>query len=285
VNSLNLRKDDFYVPILGLLERLGGSASIEEIEAQLIEEFQFSPDDLGTVYEKSGALVIPDKISWSRSYLKLAGLVNNERRGVWVLTDEGRQCLAGGLPEVARQVSEAVKAYNSARTASLARTGPTGDDEDSEPESWADKLLMMMQRIEPAEFERLCQRLLRESGFTRVEVTGKSGDGGIDGQGVLRVNLVSFHVLFQCKRYLGSVGAGVIRDFRGAMQGRADKGLVITTGTFTSDARREATRDGAPAIDLIDGEALCLLLKERGLGVKIKLVEEVSVDESFFAEL
>jgi restriction system protein len=129
--------------------------------------------------------------------------------------------------------------------------------------------------------------LLREHGFTRVEVTGKSGDGGIDGQGVLRVNLVSFHVLFQCKRYKGSVGASTIRDFRGAMQGRADKGLVITTGTFTPDARREATRDGAPAIDLIDGEALCDLLREVGLGVVVRPVTtyEVSVDQAFFDEV
>ncbi|WP_206528489.1 restriction endonuclease, partial [Mesorhizobium sp. M7A.F.Ca.CA.002.05.1.1] len=117
--------------------------------------------------------------------------------------------------------------------------------------------------LDPAAFERLCQRILREAGFIKVEVTGRSGDGGIDGTGVLRVNLLSFHVLFQCKRWKGSVGSGVVRDFRGAMVGRADKGLVITTGTFTADARREAVRDGAPAIDLIDGDGLCDLLKDQ----------------------
>ncbi len=148
--------------------------------------------------------------------------------------------------------------------------------------AWADRLLEVLGGIEPAAFERLCQRILRESGFTRVEVTGRSGDGGIDGIGVLRVNLVSFHVLFQSKRWKGSVGAGVIRDFRGAMVGRADKGLVITTGTFTAEARREATRDGAPAIDLVDGEALCGLLKDLKLGLKVQLVEHVEVDASFF---
>ena len=127
---------------------------------------------------------------------------------------------------------------------------------------------------------------MRESGFTRVEVTGKSGDGGIDGgAGVLRMNLISFQVLFQCKRWKGSVGSEVVRNFRGAMQGRADKGLIITTGTFTADARKEATRDGAPAIDLIDGEALCLLLKDLKLGVRVetRMVEDVTVDERFFA--
>lgn len=113
-------------------------------------------------------------------------------------------------------------------------------------------------------------------------MTGKSGDGGIDGIGVLRMNLVSFQVLFQCKRWKGAVGASVVRDFRGAMVGRADKGLIITTGTFTAEARREATRDGAPAIDLIDGEYLCQLLKERRLGVGVQMVEEITVDDAFF---
>jgi restriction system protein len=128
--------------------------------------------------------------------------------------------------------------------------------------------------------ERLCQRILRESGFVKVEVTGRGGDGGIDGTGVLRINLLSFQVLFQSKRYRGSVGSSVVRDFRGAMVGRADKGLIITTGTFTAEARKEATRDGAPAIDLVDGDALCDLLKSLKIGVKIEIVESVSVDQN-----
>jgi restriction system protein len=150
---------------------------------------------------------------------------------------------------------------------------------------WTERLLGVIGQIEPAAFERLCQRLLRESGFIKVEVTGRPSDGGIDGIGVLRMNLVSFQVLFQCKRYKGTVGAGVVRDFRGAMVGRADKGLIITTGTFTSDARKEATRDGAPAIDLIDGENLCILLKDRRLGVQVQLVEEINVDDKFFKSI
>ncbi|WP_207775467.1 restriction endonuclease [Thalassobacter stenotrophicus] len=139
--------------------------------------------------------------------------------------------------------------------------------------------------IEPDAFERLSQRLLRESGFTKVEVRGKTGDGGIDGVGVLRVNLVSFQVYFQCKRWKGSVGSREIRDFRGALQGRADKGLFITTGTFTAQASDEATRDGAIAIDLIDGERLCDLLKENGLGVTSKMIEHVEINSSWFADI
>jgi restriction system protein len=150
---------------------------------------------------------------------------------------------------------------------------------------WKDKLLGVLRNLQPEAFERLAQRVLREAGFIKVEVTGRSGDGGIDGIGVLRVNLLSFHVLFQCKRYQSSVGAGVIRDFRGAMVGRSDKGVVITTGTFTPDAKREATRDGAPPIDLIDGDQLCDLLKDLKLGVRTEMVEQVNVESGWFAEV
>jgi restriction system protein len=149
---------------------------------------------------------------------------------------------------------------------------------------WQDRLLECLLKMKPAAFERLCQRILKESGFIKVDVTGRSGDGGIDGIGVLRLNLLSFHVFFQCKRWKGSVGAPVIRDFRGAMVGRADKGLVMTTGTFSTDARKEATRDGAPAIDLVDGETLCELLKSLNIGVSIRKVEHVLVDQHVFLE-
>ena len=151
---------------------------------------------------------------------------------------------------------------------------------------WQDNLLSILYAISPNAFERLTQRLLRESGFTQVEVTGKVGDGGIDGKGIVKINgFLSFHIIFQCKRYKGSVSASQIRDFRGAMQGRADKGLVITTGNFTRDAIKEATRDGAPPIDLIDGELLCEKLKEMQLGVQIKQVEIIEVDKEWFDKI
>jgi restriction system protein len=285
-----IKKDDFYLPTLYVLRDLGGSASIEEIEEKLIDLFAFSQTDLDATYPTSGDNIITDKMAWARSYLKFPGFVSNDSKGVWVLTEAGRTAAAQTLDAVRRQIRDAKAARRAEQLKAKALSAPVNAGEDDSEESaigWSDQLLAKLQSIEPAAFERLCQRLLREHGFTRVEVTGKSGDGGIDGQGVLRVNLVSFHVLFQCKRYKGSVSSGTIRDFRGAMQGRADKGLVITTGTFTPDARREATRDGAPAIDLIDGEALCELLKDVGLGVSVRPVTtyEISVDEAFFDEI
>ena len=250
-------------------------------------------------YETSGDNVITDKMSWARSYLKFPEFISNESRGVWVLTEAGRAAADLPLDTVRRMIREAKAKRRAAQLAERAAMANdldaliddlSSDAEEAQEEGtidWSDALLAKLKTMPPDGFERLAQRLLRESGFVRVEVTGKSGDGGIDGSGVLRMNLISFQVLFQCKRYAGSVPSGTVRDFRGAMQGRADKGLIITTGTFTADARKEATRDGAPAIDLIDGEALCQLLKERGLGVRVREVvrEEVTLVPEFFDEI
>lgn len=291
------KSDDLMVPTLRAIAAFGGSASIDEIQERLIAECGFSEAQLARVYPRSGGAVLPDRMSWARSFLRMAGLLDNPSKGVWVITEEGRDAIDGDADAVRERARSAHRALNRARKAAEAakprgggairdRRASDGNDKGKgwRDEDWPDRLLTTLRRMAPAAFERLCQRLLRESGFVRVQVTGKSGDGGIDGTGVLRVNLISFHVLFQCKRYAGSVGAGTVRDFRGAMQGRADKGLIITTGTFTAEARREATRDGAPAIDLIDGETLCLLLKDLRLGVAVsqRVVEEVAVDRTFF---
>ena len=147
--------------------------------------------------------------------------------------------------------------------------------------TYRELLLERIRGLRPSGFERLTQRLLRESGFSQVEVTGKSGDGGIDGSGTLSLNkLISIRVLFQCKKYRGSVGSEAVRNFRGAMQGRADYGLILTTGSFTADARREASRDGVSPIELIDGERLIDLMKDLQLG--LKPVQTFIIDETFF---
>jgi restriction system protein len=283
--------EDFYFPVLSCIDQLGGSGQIAEIDAAAAEFLNLKQDALDARYPKSGSLIIPDRTSWARTYLRIGGLLKSEGRGLWVITDAGREALAKGEAEVRELIRVAGNEYNRLQLAkkanekayklSMVQSGEMPDEEGA----WSDLLLAKVQTIDPYGFERLCQLLLRKNGFTSVEVTGKTGDGGIDGKGVVRVNLVSFHVLFQCKRYQGSVSTGTVRDFRGAMQGRADKGLIITTGTFTPDARREATRDGAPAIDLIDGQALCELLKDNELGVRVEMVEQVTLLPEFFDEI
>lgn len=271
---------EYVYPTLQAVKGRGGSATIEEIEDAVAELMRLSDTALSIPHGETGQTEFQYKLAWVRTYLKKYGALDNSERGVWSITDKGENTTEAEAREVFKKIQSQKKDITPA---------PTRDSEEIEAEipvqTWIERTLNSIGSIEPQAFERLCQRLLRESGFIKVEVTGKPSDGGIDGIGVLRMNLVSFQVLFQCKRWKGPVGASVVRDFRGAMVGRADKGLIITTGTFTSEARKEATRDGAPAIDLIDGENLCFLLKDRKLGVHIRLVEEISVDDKFFQSI
>ena len=267
-------------PLLQALRELGGSATIEELRDKVAEIMNLSDEQIELLHdpEKGSQTAIEYRLAWTRTYLKKYSLLENSSRGVWALTTKGRQTEKVNPKQVKRYVQEL----------SRKTTGDADDvkEEVTEELSWRDKLRETLLSMDPSAFERLTQRLLRESGFVQVEVTGRSGDGGIDGKGIMRLGgLLSFHVIFQCKRYSGTVSVGHVRDFRGAMVGRADKGLLITTGTFTRDAEREAVRDGAPAIDLIDGEQLIDKLKDLRLGVKTEMVEKVLIDSDWFATL
>ena len=223
-----------------------------------------------------------NQVHWARFYLAKAGYIDSSQRGVWSLTEKGRSLGALTADEIQSIVKEvSAQAKPQAEVGSGVRQG--ADTIAPAVASYREELAGVLQSLPPAGFERFCQRLLRESGFQEVTVTGRSGDGGIDGIGILQVNaLVSFKVLFQCKKYAGSVTPSHVRDFRGAMTGRADKGIIITTGSFTSDARKEAVRDGAPPIELVDGEKLAGMLERLELGLRPRQTFEV--DPHFFDE-
>jgi restriction system protein len=258
-------RNELMGPTVEAIKALGGSASNEEIVTKLISLLGI-PDELASQPyvskrgNEDGRTQFEYDLAWARTYLKQIGILENSARGVWVLTGKDLK-------------SDAVA------VAPIEANLPVSD--------WRERVnTFLVEALSPAAFERLIQRILRETGFAQVEVTGKSGDGGIDGRGIAKINgILSFRVVFQCKRYRGSVGSSEVRDFRGAMQGRADKGLFITTGTFTREAVREATRDGAIAIDLVDGEKLADKLRELSLGLKIELTENITVDEDWFKNL
>jgi restriction system protein len=274
--------DAFMNPIVQALKNLGGSGTIEEINNKVTEITELSDEQMEVLHKPEkggGSTEVEYRLAWTRTYLKKYGVLENSSRGVWALTAKGRQLDRVNPREVRRFVQRQKKEVQVvSEEAEL--------DETEAEASWRDELLDVLLEMEPSAFERLVQRLLRESGFIQVEVTGRGGDGGVDGKGIMRLGgLLSFHVIFQCKRYRGSVSVSQVRDFRGAMVGRADKGLLITTGNFTTDAMREATRDGAPAIDLIDGDLLLDKLKELSLGVKTRVVkaEQITIDHDWFA--
>jgi restriction system protein len=280
MTSLKYQYDELMNPILQALKALGGSGTNEEINNKVAEIIGKPSDQLEVLHNpaKGGITEFEYRLMWARTYLKRYGVIENSARGVWALTFNGSTIDKVNEKEVIRVVRELMKKEKEA----------SPEEEPNKQIEWQEELLGVIQNMSPAGFERLIQRLLREAGFIQVEVTGRSGDGGIDGHGILRMGgLISFNVIFQCKKWQASVGPGQIRDFRGAMVGRADKGLFITTGTFTKDAMKEATRDGAPAIDLVDGDQLVEKLKQLSLGVKTEKIEieKVTVDKEWFRNI
>jgi restriction system protein len=271
------------------LRTLGGSASNEELLERVIQDLALPPSVVEVPHGDSGMSEIEYRLAWARTYLKNAGLVANSGRGVWAFTPLGKQTNSIDGRDVVKRAREASPrkprvAKRSAQQNAAEHSSARNAEQNVDPLlAWKSDLREVLLSLAPSAFERLCQRLLRESGFTQVEVTGRSSDGGIDGHGIVRVaGLLSFPVLFQCKRWKGTVPPTVVRDFRGAMVGRADKGLILTTGRFSVEARREATRDGAPPIDLVDGEQLVEKLRELSLGVVTRTVEVSEVDRPFF---
>lgn len=282
--------DSLMNPLLNALFELGGSGSIDEIHEKVLELENIDEEISSILHnpEKGNGTEIGYRLAWTRTYLKKYGFLENSRRGVWTLTQLAKEKRSVSPRKVVKTALEQSKGDSPAKEETKNKDVELEEDDiPEEIRGWKEDLHhILTKEIEPDAFERLTQRLLRESGFVQVEITGRTGDGGIDGKGIAKIHgFMSFHVIFQCKKYQGSVSAGAIRDFRGAMVGRADKGLFITTGTFTSSAVKEATRDGAPPIDLVDGDQLADKLKELQLGIKTEMVEKVTVEKEWFANI
>ena len=269
------------------MKELGGSGTVNEIDQKTILILSLPDEVVEYPHGDSNKTEIEYRLAWTRTYMKKVGILENSSRGVWALTSKGRELNDVDSNSIVNQVRKMSLLTLSDRTSINTNDDNLENDGVDMPEeihSWRDKLKNVLYNLAPDAFERLTQRMLRESGFTQVEVTGRTGDGGIDGTGIVKLNgIISFHMLFQCKRYQGSVSASVMRDFRGAMQGRADKGLFITTGKFTSSAVQEANRAGTTPIDLIDGDELIDKLKELQLGVTP--VADYLVDEAWFSNI
>lgn len=279
----------FINPIIEVLRELGGSGRSSEVTDVVIEKMGISDDELEDLIQ-SGQSRIKNQIHWARMVLVKIGFIDSSQRGVWSLTEKGfnTDLSKDDLVELYKTRKQWMGIgkgdQEEENETTTQETADVGEKEGlQESVNYRTELLNILKSLSASGFERICQRLLRESGFAQVKVTGKSGDGGIDGHGILEVNpFVSFNVLFQCKRYQGNVSASQIRDFRGAMMGRADKGILITTGSFTLDAKKESRRDGAPPIEIIDGEKLIEMFERLELG--LKPIKTYEVNYPFFEE-
>ncbi len=276
----------FFGPLLDALRAIGGSAKPDEAIDRVAQDLKISDSVLNEVLP-SGGLRFRNRVAWARFYLVREGLLDSSKHGVWSLTEKGfkTSLTYEQSEEIFRKWAKIFQEQKKKRDAEEPLAEKIAEGTGSLSKDYREEVLEVLIRLPAEGFERLSQRLLREAGFTQVLVTGKSGDGGIDGVGTLQINpLVSFKVLFQCKRYANanSVTPSQVRDFRGAMGGRADKGIIITTGTFTAEARKEASRDGVPPIELIDGEKLVDMLEKLELG--LKPVKTYEIVHSFFKD-
>lgn len=278
----------WFAPLLQALKDLGGSAAPREA-SERVAEIEKVPDALRNEVLRTGQERFHNQVCWARQYLVWEGLIDSGKRGVWSLTPKGvaTQLDAKSAREIYIEQVRKRAAIRKPSVVTVDNAQDSNDKPEDTPQSDEDasleRFLRVVKDLSPNGFERLSMRLLREAGFERVSVTGRSNDGGIDGVGVLQLNdLVSFNVVFQCKKWEGSVPPKEIRDLRGAMAGRAEKGIFLTTSAFTSSARAEAERPGAAPIELVDGEKLFEMFKRYELGLKPRTVFDI--DLAFFEQ-
>lgn len=273
---------DLFLDTLKVLANRGGSASIEEIHEGVVELRKFPDEIVDEMHPGSTVTTeLEYQLAWARTYLRKNGLILRSKNGVWALTKAGVEASKKETIDKKTIVKAASAATSNENLPSQATDNPL---EIEERRPWRETLAEILHNMDPFAFEVLAQRLLRECGFLDVHVTKKSGDGGIDGMGKLRLNgIFSFNVAFQCKRYKGQVGAPEIRDFRGSLDNNIEKGVLITTGSFSKAAREEAGAPGKKQIDLMDGNGFMDKLAEYSIGLTPRT--EYDIDEEYFAAI
>jgi restriction system protein len=200
-------------PVLQAIRELGGSGRPHEVRAAIARDLHISDAEQSEPLPSGVQTRFENQVHWARFYLAKAGYIDSSQRGVWTLTEKGRSLgtvTQQEIQQIIREVSAQTKSAADDATDSVPsdNTGPSGGN-------YREELARTLQSLPPAGFERFCQRLLRESGFEEVTITGRSGDGGIDGIGILQVNaLVSFKVLFQCDAGKTRVGTETKTNIR-----------------------------------------------------------------------
>jgi restriction system protein len=278
----------WFGPLLDAIRDLGDSGKPREASNRIAKNLKL-PDSILDATLKSGESKFHNQVAWARQYLVWEGLLDSSKHGTWRLTDKGK------ITHLDEKKSHqlflkwvAIHRKNRALTNESTAGSSLPDEQDEVPPNESDqrfslKLIDVLRQLSPTGFEKVCRELLRESGFENVEITASGADDGIDGYGNWELNpFMSFKVMFQCKRYKEdrSVSRAQVGDFRNAMMGRAEKGIFMTTSTFSNAATQEAKREGVPQIELVDGERLVKMFEKVQLGLVKK--EIFAVDHAYF---
>lgn len=274
------KQAEIYIPLLRCLDEMGGKGRPSEIYQRIRKFFpDLNDSDLAEVLS-SGGNKWTNRVQWARNRLIVRGEMSNPERGVWAITEKGQARLTkyrGSDQGVAEaDESELVPM----RLIPLPNLEEVAEEYE---EAFKQKALQKLQDLTPQQFERFAGGLLAAYGFSNVKVTGKSGDGGIDGHGKLKVGLAMMNVAFQCKRWQGQVGRPDVDKFRGAIQGEFEQGIFFTPSDFSQPAREASIKKGAVPVVLINGDAIVQLMIDKGLGVKRRPVEiyEDQIDALF----
>ena len=288
---------EFMVPILELA-RDQREHSSREVIAAMATQFRFTAEEAAERLPSGRQTVLVNRVSWAQTYLRAAGLTEGTRRAHFRITDAGLKVVATRPTVIDVAFLNQFPSFVAFRSRTTPKTSDRAEIEnafqtalpDDAPSSsktpeevmadasrslrvhLADELLDLVRQGSPAFFERLVVDLLQAMGYGGAssvsgQVTGRSGDGGIDGI-ITEDRLGLDAVYLQAKRWQANVGRPTVQEFAGAMQGhKADKGVIITTSEFTSEAR-DYVRTISTRIVLIGGAQLVNLMIDHGVGVR-----------------
>ena len=288
----------FYGPFLKMIKD-GQIHDIKEIRQGIVQMLNLTNEDITDRLPSGKQSILDNRIGWAKTYLKKAGLVDNPLRGRYILTEEGKKA----LPDADIIDDNYLKRYKSFRefTSSEEIITNTNEAVNKSPEeiledsfktlndSLAQDLMTEIMKLSPIDFEHLVVKLLLKMGYgsgidTDALVTQASNDGGIDG--IIKEDKLGFSSIYiQAKQWdpARTVDRPAIDTFIGALtRNHANKGLFITTASFSSGAKTAAD---ATNVVLVDGKQLTRLMIAHNLGVSVEHIYELKkIDSDFFED-
>lgn len=277
----------WFRPLMECLHDLG-AAKPREAADWIAEKESVSPEER-EIQNKNGGERFLNQVCFARQYLLWEGLIDGSKYGIWSLTPLGTKTHLTDENALAicrkwQKFHAKSRSQRENQSCDDTSVNPTQKDEEEfdAEDTPGNTLLNVLRSLSPTGFEHFCRHLLLAHDFEKVTVTQRSRDGGIDGEGILKINpFVSSVVVFQCKKYSNSVSSDDVQKLRGAAGGKADKAILITTGTFSGPAQAEASRT-SPRIELIDGELLVEMCESKQIGLMPRTIYDI--DHEFFTQ-